>query len=182
MVASLGWCSWLGMMLVHEGGHVIGAAITGGTVQRVVWHPAVISRTDVYPSPSPTVVLWAGPVVGVVVPACLAALALMLRMRLAYLVAFFAGFCLIANGAYIGIGAFHPLGDAEEVRRMGFSPWTLGAFGVACTGSGFWIWDRISRRLGFGRSPHPVPASHACIMLAVAVAMTLFGLLVGNRT
>lgn len=61
--------SWLGMMAVHELGHVAGAVITGGHVVRVVLHPASISRTDVSPNPSPLIVAWAGPVLGCLVPA-----------------------------------------------------------------------------------------------------------------
>ena len=38
--------SWLGMQAVHESGHVIGAWMTGGRVERVVLHPLTISRTD----------------------------------------------------------------------------------------------------------------------------------------
>ncbi|HWE96938.1 MAG TPA: hypothetical protein VG269_23455, partial [Tepidisphaeraceae bacterium] len=64
LVFSILWLSWLTMMLVHESGHVIGALCTGGRVRRVVWHPAVISRTDVQPNPHPIIEVWAGPVIG----------------------------------------------------------------------------------------------------------------------
>src|SRR5207249_4106234 len=37
---------WLGMMAVHEFGHVLGLWCIGGTVARVVLHPLTISRTD----------------------------------------------------------------------------------------------------------------------------------------
>ena len=61
--------SWLGMMAVHELGHIVGAVITGGDVVRVVLHPGTISRTDVSPNPSPLIVAWAGPVLGCLIPA-----------------------------------------------------------------------------------------------------------------
>jgi len=50
--------SWLIMMATHELGHVIGAALTRGTVKRVVLHPLAISRTDISPNPHPSVVVW----------------------------------------------------------------------------------------------------------------------------
>lgn len=60
--------SWLGMMAVHELGHVTGAVLTGGTVVRVVLHPAAISRTDVSPNLSPLIVAWAGTILGRLIP------------------------------------------------------------------------------------------------------------------
>ena len=44
---------WLGMMIVHEAGHVAGAMLSGGTVIRVILHPLAISRTDVDPNHFP---------------------------------------------------------------------------------------------------------------------------------
>ena len=38
--------SWLGMQAVHEAGHVLGARVTGGRVERIVLYPLTISRTD----------------------------------------------------------------------------------------------------------------------------------------
>ena len=37
---------WLAMQVVHEAGHVLGAALSQGRVERVVLHPLAISRTD----------------------------------------------------------------------------------------------------------------------------------------
>ena len=57
-VASLLALSWFAMMAVHELGHVVGALVTGGVVERVVLHPLTISRTDVSPNPEPSIVVW----------------------------------------------------------------------------------------------------------------------------
>ena len=94
LVCSLGWISWLGMMLVHEAGHVAGAIFTGGHVERVIWHPLVLSRTDVQSSRSAMIVVWGGPVFGSVVPLIFELIAIKMRWRLGYMAAFFAGFCL----------------------------------------------------------------------------------------
>jgi hypothetical protein len=45
--------SWYGMMAIHELGHVMGAWLTGGRVERVVLHPLAISRTDLAHNPRP---------------------------------------------------------------------------------------------------------------------------------
>ena len=58
LIASTVLLSWLGMMAVHEFGHVLGAWITGGRVERVVLHPLRFSRTDLAHNPSPMFVVW----------------------------------------------------------------------------------------------------------------------------
>ena len=61
--------SWFAMQTFHEAGHVLGAWITGGQVQRVILHPLTFSRTDVHPNVHPLLVAWMGPMVGVLLPA-----------------------------------------------------------------------------------------------------------------
>ena len=85
---------WLLMQAVHELGHVAAAIATGGTVSTVVLHPLTISRTDVAENPHPLLVVWAGPFVGVLLPAVAYAVSQAARFRGAFLVRFFAGFCL----------------------------------------------------------------------------------------
>lgn len=68
LIASFVAFSWLVMQTVHELGHVLGARTTGGTVTKVVLHPLALSRTDVSPNPRPLLVVWAGPIVGAVLP------------------------------------------------------------------------------------------------------------------
>jgi hypothetical protein len=181
MIASTLWLSWLGMMLVHETGHVTGGITSGGTVRRVVWHPAVISRTDVQPNPHPLVEVWAGPLFGSILPVGVAFAFSMFRFRSTYLFWAFAGFCLIANGAYIGVGSFKPIGDAEELLADGMSRWPLAAFGFIAVAWGTWIWHRVSPRFGFGVSPTPINRRHVSGVVAAAVIVTIAGFLCGNR-
>src|SRR5215475_1853239 len=104
--------SWLSMMGVHEAGHVLAAWMTGATVNRVVLHPLTISRTDIGENPQPLVVVAGGPLFGVIAPLLAWILAIPARLPIGYLLRFFAGFCLIANGAYLGVGSFDNVGDA----------------------------------------------------------------------
>src|SRR5438105_14300049 len=107
------------MQAVHESGHVLGAWLTGGRVLRVVLHPLTISRTDLADNPHPLIVVWAGPVVGVAIPLLLWLIFAATRLPAAFVVRFFAGFCLIANGLYIGVGSFGRIGDCGEMLRHG---------------------------------------------------------------
>lgn len=141
-LAALLVASWFLMQAVHELGHVLAAWATGGSVQRVVLSPLEISRTDVLPNPHPLAVAWAGPLVGVALP--LATLPLFRRQARARLVAtFFAGFCLIANGAYIGLGSIAGVGDAGDILRHGSPRWLLVAFGVAAFAAGLGLWHSL---------------------------------------
>ncbi|MFZ5833635.1 MAG: hypothetical protein ACOY3P_26400, partial [Planctomycetota bacterium] len=119
LIASTLLACWLGMQVVHELGHVLGAWATGGAVERVVLHPLTISRTDLAYNPHPLAVVWMGPLVGVVLPLIAWATAAGARMPLVFLLRFFAGFCLVANGAYIGGGSFDRIGDCGEMLRHG---------------------------------------------------------------
>jgi hypothetical protein len=179
LIASTLLLSWLGMMAVHEFGHVLGAGATGGTVSKVVLHPLTISRTDLSHNPHPLIVVWAGPVVGVVLPLLAWLIARTARWSGAYLLRFFAGFCLIANGAYIGIGSFDRIGDAGEMLRHGSPPWTLWLFGVVTAPAGLWLWHRLGLHFGFGagRGAISVRAAYLCLAAlgAVIAAEWLFG-------
>jgi hypothetical protein len=181
LVVSILWLSWLTMMLVHECGHVLGAVATGGKVRRVVWHPAVMSRTDVRPNPHPLIEVWAGPIFGSLAPVLIAMGTSFSRLRVAYLIWVVAGFCLIANGAYIGIGAVRPIGDAEELVAHGTGRWPLATFGLIAIASGFWIWHRVSPRLGFGDVPAEIRARHAYLTFAIAATVTAVGFAFGER-
>src|SRR5690606_9576495 len=92
LLLALGVLAWLGMMAVHEAGHVVGAWATGGDVVGVAWHPFALSRTDVDPNPSPLVVVWSGPAVGVAGPLAAYLVAATIGSRAVTVAGFFAGF------------------------------------------------------------------------------------------
>lgn len=170
LIPSLLALCWLGMQVVHEAGHVVGTVLTGGTVVRVVLHPLAISRTDVSPNPSPRFVVWSGPILGILLPVIGWLAASAGRMKWAYLSRFFAGFCLVANGLYIGIGAFHPVGDAADLLTHCVPHWQLAAFGLTCTPLGFLLWNGQGKHFGLTPGSSPPPLSHAAsVMLLLLI-------------
>jgi hypothetical protein len=142
--------SWLAMQVVHELGHVLGALVSGGAVTKVVLHPLVISRTDVSPNPHPLFVVWAGPVIGCALPLLVLLLVKLLKAPGTYLYRFFAGFCLIANGVYIGLGSFESLADAGDMLRYGSSQWQLVLFGLMMIPPGLYLWHGLGSKFGLG--------------------------------
>lgn len=67
VVSTLALC-WLGMQVVHEVGHILAAWDGGERVERVVLQPLTISRTDASHDRHPLLVVWGGPLVGVILP------------------------------------------------------------------------------------------------------------------
>ena len=162
--------SWLGMMIVHEGGHVVNAWATGGRVDKVVLHPLAISRTDVNPNPRPLIVVWGGPIWGCLVPLFTLLWMRWRQFRHNFLFAFFAGFCLVANGAYLGVGVWFPVGDALELLHLGTPLWLLGAFGVCASSLGFWLWNGLGSHFGLAKTNQSVEPR---VVLSVWIALVL---------
>lgn len=162
--------SWFGMMAVHELGHVIGALATGGRVERVVLHPLSISRTDVVPNPHPSVVVWMGPVLGCLLP-IMGWLSVPCRWRrIRTVLMFFAGFCLLANGAYIGIGAADQVGDCRVMLQHGSPLWHLLTFGLVAIAIGFAVWHRLGSPMQFLSESDDSDFSATCVLVAILVA------------
>jgi hypothetical protein len=173
--------SWLGMQAVHESGHVLGAWISGGRLSRVVLHPLTISRTDLSHNPSPLVVVWAGPTIGVIVPLLLWGGAAATRLPGAFVLRFFAGFCLLANGLYIGFGSFDGVGDCGEMLRHGSQLWQLWLFGAVTAPVGLWLWHRQGPDFGLGRAKNQVNRGVAYGVLLICIALVALGLVVGGN-
>ena len=173
LIASIFSLAWLLMQAVHEFGHAIAAWATGGTVERIVLHPLAISRTDVEPNPRPLLVAWAGPIAGSVIPLLLWAAIAGSRLSVAWLARFFAGFCLLSNGLYIGIGSFQKIGDAGDMQQYGSPIWTLWLFGLATAPLGLALWNGLGPNFGIGRDALPVSPRIAisCFVMQVVVAL-----------
>lgn len=143
--------SWYGMQAIHEAGHVWGAWSSGGRVERVVLAPWSISRTDLSENPAPLWVSWSGPVFGATFPLVAWGVAAGLGWRRAFLVRFFAGFCLVANGLYLGAGSFSGAGDCGDLLRHGAPIELLWLFGAIAVPSGLWLWHGQGKHFGLGR-------------------------------
>jgi len=180
LLVSVGLGSWLGMQLVHETGHVIGAWVTGAHVDRVVLNPLTISRTDVSRNTAPLVVVWAGPVFGALAPVLIWLIATVARSG-AFLFRFFAGFCLVANGLYLAVGSFDRVGDCGEILRHGSPMWSLWLFGLVTVPAGVLLWHGQGERFGFGAANGQVNRAAAHGALLACLALLVLGFFVGGE-
>lgn len=173
--------SWLGMQAIHEAGHVLGAWWTGGRVGQVVLHPLTISRTDLAENPRPLAVVWAGPIFGVAAPLVLWGAARAAGWSSAFLLRFFAGFCLLANGLYIGVGSFERIGDCGDLLRHGAELWHLWLFGAAAAPAGLLLWHGLGPNFGLGAARGAVSRRAAYISLAACLALLALCFAIGGE-
>ena len=166
LIISILCLSWLGMMIVHEFGHVLTAWMSGERVFKVVLHPLAISRTDTSHEKHPLLVIWGGAVLGSLVPVCVWVLVKAFRLRFGYLFQFFAGFCLIANGCYLGVGTFFHVGDAGDLARYDCPRWLMLLFGLICVPTGLFLWNGLGPQFGLGEAGGKVDHKAALATLA----------------
>src|SRR5262249_58069910 len=84
----------------------------------------------------------------------------------AFVLRFFAGFCLLANGLYVGVGAFDGVGDCGEMLRHGSSLWQLWLFGTLTAPVGLWLWHKQGPHFGLGPAKGGVKTKGAYVTLA----------------
>lgn len=171
---------WLGMMAVHELGHVLAAWLAGAKVHRVVLPLFSFSRTDVGHSEWQRAIIWAGPAVGVGLPILMWLVAWMMKWEVAFVLRFFAGFCLIANGAYIGFGWIDSIGDAGELRAAGESTAVMTVVGILAVVTGLMMWSGLSGAFGFGANRQHVSQRVAMGVLAALVLLIATSLAVSG--
>lgn len=180
LIASVLLGSWLGMQAVHELGHILGAYLTGGIVENVVLHPLELSRTDLSVNPHPLFVVWAGPILGVMIPLLLWNIAAALRLAGAFVLRFFAGFCLIANGCYIGIGSFGRVGDCRVMLGHGSAAWQLWLFGLICIPLGLLLLNGQGVHFGLGPAGEQVSRPVTILSMIACAGLIALGMMIGR--
>jgi hypothetical protein len=170
--------SWLLMQAVHESGHVIAAIASGGKIKKVVLHPAAISYTHVTVNPHPLFVAWMGPIVGIALPIAALVPARWFKMRGWYVLQFFAGFCLVANGAYLSLGSFGHVGDVGDLLRRGVPIMLLLLFGVITIPTGLWLWNGLGPHFGLGDARGHVDHMVAYVVPALVVVTVFIELVI----
>jgi hypothetical protein len=170
LIASTVGCSWLLMQVVHELGHMLAAWATGSRIAEVKLHPAAISYTLLAPNPQPLVVAWMGPLVGAILPLLASMIARRWKLRGWYVLQFFAGFCLVANGAYLIGGAVNNIGDAADLLRHGTPKLMIYLFAVPAILVGLCLWNGLGAYFGLGPQAKQVDSRVALVVLLLLLA------------
>jgi hypothetical protein len=166
--------SWLGMMVVHEFGHVLFGWVSGGIVSRVVLSPFEFSRTDMQNNPHPLLESWGGALMGSILPLLIWLLWRRFCWPAWYVFQFFAGFCLVANGIYLAVVSFIPnAADPGDMMRNGSRQWILVAFGVIAFPVGPFLWNRLGIHFGLSNAKGKVSGRVAIVIFAALVALVL---------
>ena len=126
-------------------------------------------------NPHPLAVVWAGPIFGVAIPGLLLGAAASLRLRGRFVLRFFAGFCGLANGLYLGLGSFAAVGDCGDLLRHGAGLWQLWLFGAVVAPAGLWLWHGQGGQFGLGPAAQPIDRPVAVATLAGSMLLVLLG-------
>ena len=137
------YACWLGMLALHEFGHVFNAHVVGAQVKEVIIPRLGFSQTVIGHNPATQFVGWGGATMGCIIPLMACGLARLFTRRVPGALRFFTGFCLIANGAYMGLGWLGGANDSADLVKHGESPVKLIFFGVSATFVGLLLWHRI---------------------------------------
>ncbi len=125
--------SWIVMTFTHEMGHIIGGTCCGGTLQSADLMPWRLPYSIFEPDPLPSVTLWAGLILGALIPVVVA---MIVPRDWTW---FIANFCVLANGTYIAtawISGDHYL-DTPKLLEHGSSPISIAVYCVLTIGFGY---------------------------------------------
>jgi hypothetical protein len=143
-LAALAYPACLGLQAVHELGHVLHAAASGGRVAQVDLPLVGFSRTEVFPNPHPLFVAWGGVLWGSVLPVLAWRLVPRRFSGTRAAAGAFAGLCLTANGAYLAVGWVDRVGDAGDLMKWGTPVWVMACAGSVGVAAGLWVWHRLT--------------------------------------
>lgn len=176
--------SWQLMMVFHEVGHVLQGWLTGARDAAAIFPPFGFSRTEFAVNPHPLPTTWGGAFWGCILPLAILAVARCLvdRKHL-YLLTWFAGFCLIANGAYLLGGVFLAGGgdDGSLILQYGGSRWQLVLFSAAALAAGLYSWSGLGPYFGLGPSNGRVSRKAAVGVTIAFVVVAAVEIVIANH-
>ncbi len=111
--------AWSVFVLTHEGGHIIGGWLSGGTLAEADLLPWHLPHSRFAPDPHPLVTVWSGPLLGAILPV---ALALAIGRNWAWLIAYF---CLLANGTYLAVAWVTGDRLLDTARLLDAGAWSI---------------------------------------------------------
>jgi hypothetical protein len=126
-------------------------------------------------NPHPLFTAWGGAGWGIVLPLLIWAIFRRFFPRYSFLAAYFTGFCLIANGAYLAGGSFLSGGgdDANVILQHGGARWQLLLYGIPAIATGLWFWNGLGPHFGLGHARGIVDRSAALGMTGLLLLIIM---------
>jgi hypothetical protein len=119
---------------------------------------------------------------GSLLPLAAFGLASLSRIPGVYLFRFFAGFCLVANGVYIGTGWLFANGaDPGVMIEHGSPKWLLVVFGLLTFPAGLYLWHRQGHHFGLAEANGHVSIAATVVSAALLIALVAFELIRNQR-
>ncbi|MDF1843199.1 MAG: M50 family metallopeptidase [Rubripirellula sp.] len=148
--------AWTVMTMAHELGHVLAGIVGGGKLIYLELRPWHLPDSQFVGDPFPWVTLWAGPVLGSLVPL---GIAVLIKRPATW---FIAWFCLLANGLYLLLGLLSggPELDTNKLIRAGSSTAALAIIALIATTFGYWKLRGVCRVMS---RPEPAPEFGAAL-------------------
>ncbi len=98
-----------------------------------------------------------------------------------YLFRFFAGFCLVANGAYIAFGPSDGLADTAVMLTHGSYRWQLVLFGILAAALGLYLWHRQGHYFGLGKTNGRVNKKAMAVSTLLFAVTVVIELVINSR-
>jgi hypothetical protein len=182
MISTAG-LSWLLMMVLHEAGHVLHGWLSSAQIAEIHLPLLGFSRTDFIVNPHPLFVAWGGAVWGCLLPLAILAVVYYAVRNYSYLARWFAGFCLIANGAYLAAGSFYKSGadDAGVIMQAGGAQWQLLLSGIPTVILGIYFWNGLGPQFGLGVANYKVDRKVTIGITAALLIIAILEIIVSHR-
>lgn len=164
------------MQVIHESGHVFAAWMCRVKVRQVILHPLTISQTVTDETAHSGFVTWMGPLFGMLFPLALWGVSILAGVSRRFLLRFFAGFCLVANGCYLAFGPNEGFTDTAMLLASGTPRWMLVLTGILAAVSGIFLWHKQGADFGIGPNPRPVEYKTIFICWGFLLAVIVFEL------
>ena len=92
-----------------------------------------------------------------------------------------AGFCLIANGAYIACGPADGAADTGVMMQHGSARWAMVAFGIVTATVGVYLWHGQGESFGLGAAKGKVSRQAVIVSAALLVAIVGLELIINSK-
>ena len=86
---------------------------------------------------------------------------------------FFAGFCLLANGAYLAAGVIAPAGDSRTLLQLGVPAWQLVVSGIPMLLLGLLFWHSLGAVSTLLNAPQAIPPYAGALAVTLVSGMAL---------